>query len=555
MRAAALALFLLVVSDGGITIRRRDIPADVLARRARLVEGRPARRGFRPDDVPVAFDEPMQRAAALVEKQLARDGLVATASAAAAILGTDDPGKLAAVGIPADLLAFFDRGTGAFTFRPTAQGFRASSESGDEEIRLARVQITNANYFLGEGDGGSVDVVRQLLAALPDATFLGSIEEKHVDGFLETARGWPGKLTLVPEPLAVSQWAQDDGKPGAADGAAVLLVPRYASRGEEGASLVPGDTFVGEGLAAAGLRVVRSPLLFQGGDLLVARDPKSGDRILFVGEGNVWRNTALGLTKEQVLEAFRIELGVDRCTVLPAISFHLDEELSLRAVGDRLVAFVPDAVLAVRIVLRCGVEALEKAGVLAAAGPIGDLEAGRDAEFLARVLPPLVARCPGYGRFPESLASAFSRGPADSGVGNLQRFLIATDLLTSWTMDLDQPAPTFDPHAIAYLRSFRRRDAERRDLAATLRKAGLDVVRIPSLPEEKRGIDYLNGVHDRGRYLMPAWGGLYAPLDEAARAAFARALGPGVAIVPILTSESQRRGGGVHCSLSASGTP
>jgi hypothetical protein len=555
MKTAALALGLLLLSGGGIEVRRRDIPADVLARRARLVEGRPALRGFRPDDVPVALDATMQRAAALVEKQLARDGLVATAKAAAGILGTDDPAKLAAVGIPADLLAFFDRGTGTFSFRQAVPGFRASSESGDEQIRLARVQITNAKYFLAEGDGGSVDVVRQLLAALPDATFLASIEEKHVDGFLETAKGWPGKLTLVPEALPVSQWAQDDGKPGAADGAALLLVPRYASRGEEGASLVPGDTFVGEGLAAAGLRVARSPLLFQGGDLLVARDPKSGERLLFVGEGNVWRNTALGLSKDQVLEAFRIELGVDRCTVLPAISFHVDEELSLRAVGDRLVAFVPDAVAAARIVLRCGVEALEKAGLLSAAGPIADLEAGRDAEFLGRVLPPLVARCPAYGRFPESLAAAFSRGPADSGIGNLQRFLIATDLLSSWTMDLDSPPPSFDPHAIAYLRSFRRRDAERRDLAAALRKAGLDVVRIPSLPEEKRGIDYLNGVHDRARYLMPAWGGLYAPLDEAARAAFEKALGPGVAVVPILASESQRRGGGVHCSLSACGTP
>ncbi len=554
MKSAALMLLLPLLSDGEIAVRRRDLPADVLARRARLVEGRPALRGFRPDDARAALDEPMQRAAALVQKQLARDGLVATVEAAAKILGTDDPAKLAAVGIPADLLAFFDRGTGAFSFRQTVPGFRASSESGDEEIRLARVQITNAKYFLGEGDGGSVDVVRQLLAALPDARFLASIEEKHVDGFLESAKGWPGKLTLVPEALSVSQWAQDDGKPGAADGAAVLLVPRYASRGEEGASLVPGDTFVGEGLAAAGLRVARSPLLFQGGDLLVATDPKTGERLLFVGEGNLWRNTALGLTKEQALEAFRIELGVDRCAALPAISFHVDEEISVRGVGERLVAFVPDAVAAVRIVLRCGVEALEKAGVLAAAGPIADLEAGRDAEFLARVLPPVIARCPAYGRFPESLASAFSRGPADSGVGNIQRFLIATDLLSSWTMDLDHPDPSFDPHAMAYLRSFQRRDAERRDLAALLRKSGFDVVRVPSLPEEKRGIDYLNGVHGRGRYLMPAWGGLYAPLDEAARAAFAKALGPGVAVVPILTSESQRRGGGVHCSLSVCGT-
>lgn len=554
MRTAALAIGLLFLSDGGITVRRREVPPDVATRRAALAEGRPALRGFRPDDATVALDEPMQRAAALVQQKLARDGLVATAAAAAGILGTDDPAKLAAVGIPADLLAFFDRGTGAFAFSQSAPGFRASSESGEEAIALARVQITSSKHFLGEDDGGSVDVVRQLLAALPDATFVASIEEKNVDGFLELAKEWPGRMTLVPEPLPVSQWAQDDGKPGLVDGTSVLLVPRYASRGEDGASLVPGDTFLAEGLEGAGVRVVRSPLLFQGGDLLVARDPKTNERILFVGEANIWRNTALGLTKEQALEAFRVEMGVDRCTVLPAISFHIDQEVTFRSVGDRLVAFVPDAVAAARIVLRCGVEALEKAGVLKAADALADLEAGNDAAFLSRVLPAIAARSAAFGRFPESIASAFALGPADSGVGNFLRFLLCTDLLSSWVMGADAPS-NLDPYSAAYLRSFQRRDAERRDLAATLRRLGYEVVKIPSLPEEKRGIDYLNGVHDRARYLMPAWGGLFAPLDAAARGAFEKALGPGVAVVPILSSESQRRGGAVHCALSAGTRP
>ena len=552
---------LLLLFEGGITVRRREVPADVAARRAALAEGRPALRGFRPDDpLPPALDDAMRRAAELVAKDLARNGLVATAAAASELLGTDDRAKLAAVGLPVDLLEHFDRASGAFRFRPTLEGFRASTESGEEPIRHARLQITNSRYWLGEGDGGSVDLVRQLLLALPDAEFFASIEEKHVEGFLEVAKGFPGRLTLLPEALPVSQWAQDNAKPGTAplaDGTGssiVLLVPRYASRGEDGAAFVPGDTFLVESLAAAGLRIARSPLLFQGGDLLVARDPKSGERILFVGEANVWRNTALGLTKEQVLEAFRVELGVDRVKLLPAISFHIDQELSLRAVGGRLVAFVPDSVAATRIVLRAGVEALEGAGVLDSAGPLSDLESGKDAEFLGAVLPALAARCPGFGRFPESIASAFSRGPSDSGVGNLQRFLLALDLLSSFALD-PSARPDLDPHSMAYLRSFQRRDAERRALAAELRAAGYEVVKIPSLPEEKRGIDYLNGVHDRGRYLMPAWGGLFAPLDEAARKAFEAALGPETAVVPITSSESQRRGGGVHCSLSVGGGP
>ena len=55
----------------------------------------------------------------------------------------------------------------------------------------------------------------------------------------------------------------------------------------------------------------------------------------------------------------------------------------------------------------------------------------------------------------------------------------------------------------------------------------------------------------RSRYIMPAYGGLYAPLDDAAAAAFRQALGPGVEIVPIDCAETQRRAGAVHCSCSA----
>jgi agmatine/peptidylarginine deiminase len=152
------------------------------------------------------------------------------------------------------------------------------------------------------------------------------------------------------------------------------------------------------------------------------------------------------------------------------------------------------------------------------------------------------------GHFSESFAKRFARGPADSGVGNLQRFLLALDLLTSTLSDVDLGA--VDPHTASYMRSFQRREKERKDLAATLQAAGMKVVRIPSLSDDERGLNYLNGLHEPGRYLMPAYGGLYAPLDDRARAAFEGALGPAVDVVPVLCGETQRRGGGVHCAVS-----
>ncbi len=596
----------------GITVRRPETPPATATWRASLHEGRPTLRGFRapspasapanasdspPIDLP--SDESLRRASLLVARQLAHDGLLATTAAAIASLGATEPelsggtDRLRAIGLPVDWLEFLslpeDQGTGGvslvreltaalasgagaesmkdriaraiFTFRPSLPGFSVATESGEDPIGLVRLQIASPDYWKGPGDGGCLDVVRQLLDALPEADFIASVEEKHLDRVLEAARGWKlgraGRCALVPESLPVSQWAQDDGKPGIAaskDGAdrvVVTLVPRYASRGEDGAVLVPGETFLADGLAAAGQRVVRSPLLFQGGDLLAARDPKSGERLLFIGEANVWRNTALGLSRDQVLEAFRIEFGVDRCQVLPAISFHIDQELSVRAVGDRLIVFVADPVEAVRTILRCGVDALETATVLSSADAArarADLDAGKDEEFLATVVPATSTRCTGFGRFPESFAQTFSRGPTDSGVGNLQRFLIAMDLLMSWALPVDELP--LDPHSIAYLRSFQRRDADRREMIADLRRHAFEVVKIPSLPEADRGIDYLNGVQARGKYLMPTWGGLYAPLDQAALAAFRRSLGPDVDVVPVFTSESQRRGGALHCSMS-----
>ncbi len=65
------------------------------------------------------------------------------------------------------------------------------------------------------------------------------------------------------------------------------------------------------------------------------------------------------------------------------------------------------------------------------------------------------------------------------------------------------------------------------------------------------GLVAINGIQDRSRYLMPAYGGFYRSLDEAAAEVFRQTLGPGVDVVPILCGESQRRVGAVHCSAAA----
>src|SRR4029079_6078584 len=176
------------------------------------------------------------------------------------------------------------------------------------------------------------------------------------------------------------------------------LVPRYASRGEDGPTFVPGETYLIEAFAAQGHRVTQSPLLFQGGNLIAVRDPASGERILLLGEAEIYRNTALGLTREQVLDAFRVEMGVDRCAVLPAVSFHIACELTVRAVEHRLVSFVNDSSVAARIVIDCGLTALEKHGDITAAAASdarAKIAARRTSEAVDAVSAPLVSHLAG----------------------------------------------------------------------------------------------------------------------------------------------------------------
>lgn len=525
------------------------------------------------------------RAAELVARRLATDGLLLTVAQLLELeRGTFSPEpldllreRLGRAGVPLDWLASFTAPGGApaletltqrvgaganardlaaelaswtFRFTPSVAGFEVATESGEHGIGTLRVQLTAGRHWQGPGDGGAVDVVRQLLERLPDTDFVAAIEARNVDEFRTTARTWHVEhLQLLPQELVVSQWAQDDGKSGfTADGAVVTLVPRYVNRGEEVSSWVPGDARALEALAAAGFRVARSPLLFQGGNLIVARDPKRGERVLLAGETEIFRNVALGLSREQVLAAFQAEFGVARVLVLPALAYHVDYEVSVRAIGGELVCFVNDPWPAVQEILHAASRALAGAGKIDAQGA-RELDAAveaLDAERVATILgPQLVAQAVGPGQFRESFARLFARGDHDSHVANFQRVLLAVDLLLGRAAG----SRAGDPNTRAYLEAGARQTQARAELAELLRAQGWSVVPVPSLSEGARSIDYLNGVHAQGLYLMPAWGGLFAALDARAQAAFESRLGAGVRVVPIFCSESQRRFGAVRCAV------
>ena len=590
----------------GIRVVEQTTSAEARAYQASLREGRPELRGFRAalepwESMPLPQDllaeelsEEGRAAAEMVARILARDGLLVTLARVIEVLGLERyerPGRaeveaLARVGLPVDLLAGCGIAEGRLSAQETVSavaavlrragsvekckrelaripcgpaqalaGFRAAADSGQETIRAVRVQVTSGSYWTGPGDGGCLDLLRQAAAALPEADMLASVERRHAAAFVAEAakwREWGGRLTVMPRDLPVSQWAQDNGKWGwDAGGEAVLMVPRYACRGEVGGVLVPGETFLAEGLRAAGVRVVRSPLLWHGGNLILVQDDRTGERTLLAGEAEVWRNTAMGLSAPDAAHALSVEFGADRIIVLPAASFHIDFEVSVRATPAGLIALVVDAPAAARLILECGLGVLARNGLMdaeAAATAGGHVRSGRVREALSIVGPVIAGAARGPGRFSEEFAGLFSTAREDHGPSNLYRVLLAMDMLSALSAAPgEMPA---DPATRAHLESFAHQEADRRLLRRKLTDAGMRVALIPSLAELYRGVTALNGLHEPGRYLMPAYGGLLAPVDYAAQEAIRQALGPEVAIALLHCAETQRRSGGVRCATS-----
>ncbi len=597
-----------------IRVFRFPVDESILHYRRSLRKERIPLRGFRapvlanagrrlPTEAPpVDAPQPIREAAEVVARDLAREGLPATLVQALSVLGDALPPEdeimrteiLRSVGFPVDLLAFFEpvgqdegqsidlvgsilarlrRGeaveslreeyrSAGFAFAGSEPSFRVATESGEERVGMLRFQVPSDRYVRSTGDGSALDVMRQLISAFPSADCVASISEAHVPRFLSLARGWPlarpGQLTLCVESLPVAQWAQDSGKPGyLVDESGkptrhATLVPRYASVGEESTKFAPGESFLMDGVAALGHAVIQSPLLFQGGNLLAVRDPKSGDRILLVGEAEVYRNMALGLTEAQALAAMRIEFGVDRCVVLPAVSFHLDSELSIRSDGDGLIVLVNDTMAGVKVVIEQGTDALREHRYLTDADANvahALLHQGEYLEAVNMLGNCTIALADGRGVYPASLASAFAVDALDAGSANLERFLLALDVLTSLRLSEDQlPA---DPQLRAFALAIRRQEDDRGAMHRQLAELGWRLVGVPGLPSPDRGIIYLNGLHEPARYVMPTYGGLFAELDRAATQVIEETLGPRVTVVPIQSRESQIAFGAVHCSVGA----
>jgi hypothetical protein len=586
---------------------RRTLAEDAVPRRgyraAILEDATDFTAPYPPPASDASIKEPDARAAAHVEHHLASEGLLPALAEVMSLLGpaalgsnrAELPSRLRRIGFPVDLVRYFHRPKEPgkapapyellweirdrlrwgerletlqedltavpFRFVKSDPDFQVATECGDEEIGLIRMQM-GGGYRNGIIPGGSIDLIDQMILALPEVDVLLSVPEEFFSNARRLALSrWSlprtNQLALIGEPLPVTPWAQDNGKAGllrmkgSSELIPATLAPRYACQGEGDSRFMPGESFLAEGWKLAGHEVIHSPLLFQGGNLMAVTDPVRHERVLLVGEAELYRNMALGLSRAQTLEAFREEFEVDRCLVFPGVSFHLDFDVTFRSRPGGLAAFVNDPMTASRIVLRRGLETLLEHQALepsAAEKAFAYVRAKND-KGLYDWLSPLVGSWLGPGgSFPLSMEKWFAFERLDAPALNVRCFLLALDLVASRAYP--EPPPGWPVAYWKYLTALRALDAIAQRQRAILEEQGWKVVPVPSWPDLGLGLNYLNGIQDLTRYLMPAQDGFYRDLDEAAAAAFEQECGEDFTVIPIMTVESQRQYGAVHCATA-----
>jgi len=499
--------------------------------------------------------------------------------------------QLQAVGIPSDLLEFFminDKtinqamanwfrvgsskqgieqyaAHATFKFTQSHEGFEAIVDDGSEPIGAVRMQLPIAGYQTGPTDGSTLDVLRQFFERDSNEQLWASVHKRNLEVVSSEITKWETNksktIRLVSTPAPFTRWAQDNAKPGSAFKSAdqrevelITLLPRYANQNEQMSKFYPGDSLLFEVIDEVVGRCVSSPLLFQGGNLLIFKNPTTGKRIMLLGEAEIYRNIALGLTQQQTIEAFKIEFAVDQIVIFPAITFHVDMEITLRRVGNTIVACIVDEIKASRIIIDEAISAFTTANLIdpTQLKRLQQLSADDDLVEIAKSLRVLTNALKDKSfSLTSKAASALVKTPFESPQLNGQRFLLAVDYITAKAMQTDKFLDkTISASEREYLNSLSIRSAEREELAAQLADFGIIIHRVPAFGDEEVGINYLNVVHLSDTVIFPSLGGFFEPLDIAAAKEFQLAFGNNVNIEPFATAAAQQAYGGVHCLVS-----
>ena len=460
-------------------------------------------------------------------------------------------------------------------YRPTLPGFRVAPD----DDPLTGVDFdTDAVLYVASGSrnrGEPVGVMKEILQRIPRPLAVSIlIHRVHDQAAYEKATqrnfgGTPHRVALVDRGVdRTFWWVQDWMKAGSAAGRPALLLPRRIFEGKPDTAQAFAPM-----LDRFGSRdgVVRSRLSWEGGDLLLTRDPRDRQRlVLFHGDfvKPYWAET---LTASEYQYVLGLEFGADRALDLGGLAPHV----------DYFISFLPQDRLALVSVPVWGDMAVARAAVLALLSRIGN----RKPRALVDLRDALSEPDPDQARVRQALAAA-RREAADwqlevdptlagrmqalagkvcsaggdclSPVSQLRLIEADPETFADW-IHATQAAADEPAVIAAHLdlvegqlqpvpEAMRRRVLEK---IGDLETLGFRVVRVPAFrvdlasPRSWPGISYVNALVVDRQVFVPRFG--LGEVEDRVFADLQAKLPPGYSVLPIEAQRVLVRNGGLHC--------
>ncbi len=472
-------------------------------------------------------------------------------------------------------------------YEPSVRGFRALPD--DAPLTELHLDVNALSFLVPRKKpvGDTLDMAKAIIPELPPEISLTlQVNGRHPRKLYHRAldlhfQGQRGRIAIRENPQDITNsWVQDYMKSGTAGGKPVILLPRrlWEGRTDYGAEYQPLLD------SLSGGRFVRSKLSWEGGDILVASDPRepSKNLILFGYAARSYWGTEL--TAPEYAYVLRVEFGADRAVDMSGVLPHLDYFLCLvpdlnavllaepekenfavaRAALDHLLTqFGPDppaeltnldklfqreeeafgpGLAAVRV-------ALHRARAASPAWPMVLLEEmGPELDaWIQRKCPKNPANC----FSPAGRAELLDRDPdlLENGVSSAIELYLASLMPARMFSVIATQLPGFaDPSA-----------AKMAIRVEALRRQGFRIIRTsrlggdPTLAEPWAGISYANAALVGKTLFVPRYG--LGPAEDELIHELAVQLPPDYRVVSVFARYSLLRNGGTHCVLGMVRTP
>lgn len=465
-------------------------------------------------------------------------------------------------------------------YEPTLPGFRADPE--DSPIQGLMFDVHTLSFLSGRTEviGDSLDVVREVLAAIqrPLEVTLGVNYDLEEPWYQEALKlnfedlRHSVKFHETTAPVS-NPWAQDYIKGGKVGGKSVILVPRRLLEG----SFNYGEDFkifLDELIDGSH---VRSRLSWEGGDIQFLRDPRNpSETILFYGNSakQYWGKA---LTDKEYAYVLKLEFGADRAVNLSGLEPHIDyfvsfipkDNIALVSVpvtNNQELAFSALEALGQRLRTPYTNEILEMAATLSVRaeefrGNKKEIRAAMDLLKKSQGSFPIEGRIPMMERMEAYIAQNCSEDPDACYSGehwkkmHTKDLLLLRDWISSATLLQSDVAqiPALLSVIESQLPDYEVSSLELREQKiAELEALGLKVIRVPKIAGDKSlqppwsGISYVNNLLVDDTLFIPVMG--LRKFEELLVEDLKRQLPSRYKIVPVYSRFLLLNNGGIHCA-------